>query len=100
VPNLAPLLELPFTSLKLDKVLVQDVLESGDIRRFLSTTIDSAKANGFTVVAEGVETDAIWNALRDMGVDEIQGFIAARPLPVAAVPIWWDSWMDRNTSKA
>lgn len=98
VPNLAPLLELPFTSLKLDKVLVQDVLVSDDVRRFLAQTVISAKASGFTVVAEGVETDAIWNAMRDIGVDEIQGFLAARPLPVAAVPIWWDAWMGQTTA--
>ncbi len=95
VPRLAPLLDLPFTSLKLDKVLVQEVLVSDTVRRFLAATIASAKASGFTVVAEGVETDAIWNEMRDLGVDEVQGFIAARPLPVAAVPIWWDAWTGR-----
>jgi EAL domain-containing protein (putative c-di-GMP-specific phosphodiesterase class I) len=100
VPQLAPLLELPFTSLKLDKVLVQDVLNSGEVRRFLEKTVSRAKAHGFTVVAEGVETDAIWNEMRDMGVDEIQGFLAARPLPVAAVPIWWDAWMGQETATA
>lgn len=100
VPNLEPLLELPFTSLKLDKVLVQDVLVSDGVRRFLEKTVVSAKASGFTVVAEGVETDAIWNAMRDMGVDEIQGFIAARPLPVAAVPVWWDAWMGQSIACA
>ena len=98
VPHLAPLLELPFTSLKLDKVIVQKVLVSDDVRRFLVTTVEQAKVRGFTVVAEGVETSDIWNEMRDMGVDEIQGFLAARPLPVAAVPIWWDAWMTEATA--
>jgi EAL domain-containing protein (putative c-di-GMP-specific phosphodiesterase class I) len=97
VPRLAPLLELPFTSLKLDKDMVQQVLVSEPVRTFLADTIVKAKAHGLSVVAEGVETDAIWDAMRDLGADEVQGFLAARPLPVAAVPIWWDAWMQQGT---
>lgn len=93
VPRLAPLLELPFTSLKLDKVVVQRVIESEEARTFLANTTGQAKARGLTVVAEGVESSAIWDEMQALGVDEIQGFLAARPLPVAAVPIWWDAWL-------
>jgi EAL domain-containing protein (putative c-di-GMP-specific phosphodiesterase class I) len=100
VPRLAPLLDLPFTSLKLDKELVQQVNDSPDIRAFLAEAIIQAKAHGLTVVAEGVETDAIWNQMRDLGADEVQGFLAARPLPVAAVPIWWDAWMGQAVPRA
>lgn len=96
VPRLAPLLQLPFTSLKLDKELVQHVLESDPIRAFLATTIAQAKAHGLVVVAEGVETQAIWDQMAGMGADEAQGFLAARPLPIAAVPIWWESWVDQT----
>lgn len=92
VPRLAPLLELPFTSLKLDKELVQQVGDSTEVRTFLRNTILQAKLRGLTVVAEGVETDAIWEQMRGLGTDQVQGFLAARPLPVAAVPIWCDAW--------
>jgi len=93
VPRLAPLLELPFTSLKLDKGQVQRVLDTPDIERFLATTIEQAKRRGLTVVAEGVETEEIWARMCAMGADEAQGFLAARPLPVAAVSIWLHAWM-------
>ena len=99
VPRLTPLLELPFTSLKLDKDLVQQVLNSPEIRDFLANTIAQAKAHELVVVAEGVETDAIWDEMRSMGADHAQGFLAARPLPVAAVPIWWESWMAQRPAK-
>ena len=92
VPRLAPLLDLPFTSLKLDKELVQQVNNATDVRRFLAETIKQAHARGLTVVAEGVESEVIWDQVRELGANEIQGFLAARPLPVAAVPIWWESW--------
>ncbi len=94
VPRLAPLLELPFTSLKLDKDLVQQVNQSDEIRAFLEDTIQQAKRHGLLVVAEGVETIEIWRRMESMGADHAQGFLAARPLPVAAVPIWWDFWIN------
>ena len=100
VPRLAPLLELPFTSLKLDKELVQQVNDSAKARTFLAETIVQAKAHGLTVVAEGVETDAIWEQMRGLGADHVQGFLAARPLPVAAVPIWWDAWAGQAVPRA
>jgi EAL domain-containing protein (putative c-di-GMP-specific phosphodiesterase class I) len=93
VPRLAPLLELPFTSLKLDKDMVQQAGHHGRVRTFLASTIDQAKAHGLTVVAEGVETESIWEQMRALGADEVQGFLAARPLPLAAVPIWWEAWL-------
>jgi EAL domain-containing protein (putative c-di-GMP-specific phosphodiesterase class I) len=92
VPRLAPLLDLPFTSLKLDKDVVQQVVASQNARRFLADVVAQANAHGLTVVAEGVETSEIWDQMRELGADEVQGFLVARPLPVAAVPVWWNAW--------
>lgn len=92
VPLLEPLLDLPFTSLKLDKDVVQQVNCSPDAFTFLRRTISAAKAHGMYVVAEGIENPEIWAAMSALGADEAQGFLAARPLPLAAVPIWLDHW--------
>jgi len=100
VPCLAELLELPFTSLKLDKELVKYALGSEATHAFLALTIAQARQRGMTVVAEGVETPAIWNAMRALGVDEAQGFLVARPLPFAAVPIWSGAWVSQSQSLA
>ena len=70
------------------------------MRSFLAVTIARAKARGFTVTAEGVETRAIWDQMASLGVDEIQGFLAARPLSVAAVPVWWDAWVENEVPHA
>jgi EAL domain-containing protein (putative c-di-GMP-specific phosphodiesterase class I) len=93
VPQLAPLLDLPFTSLKLDKDLVQQVAESEEVHAFLAETAEAARARGFSVTAEGVETETVWDHMAALGVDEMQGYFAARPLSVAAVPVWWDAWV-------
>jgi EAL domain-containing protein (putative c-di-GMP-specific phosphodiesterase class I) len=100
VPRLPRLLDLPFTSMKLDKDVVQQVVEFEEARAFLAATIKQAKARGLTVVAEGVETDEIWQRMRELGADEVQGFLAARPLPVAVVPVWWDAWVGQPALSA
>jgi EAL domain-containing protein (putative c-di-GMP-specific phosphodiesterase class I) len=92
VPRLAPLLELPFTSLKLDKEMVSQVIAAPTINDFLCRTIDAAKAANLTVVAEGVETAEIWSAIAELGADHAQGYLVSRPLPRTALPIWLDHW--------
>jgi EAL domain-containing protein (putative c-di-GMP-specific phosphodiesterase class I) len=94
VPRLTPLLDLPFTGIKLDMGMVQQVETNEDVRTFLARSIDRAHARGMAVVAEGVETIELWRAMKALGVDAVQGFLVARPLPPAAVPIWLTAWND------
>lgn len=92
VPELEELLRLPFTSVKLDKDLVAHAGDNVDTLRFLTTTVTQAHAAGMLVVAEGVETVDAWNLMRAAGIDGAQGYLLARPLPAAAVPVWLESW--------
>jgi EAL domain-containing protein (putative c-di-GMP-specific phosphodiesterase class I) len=84
------LLDLPFTSLKLDMGLVRRTSERGAASDFAARTIEHAKRNGMTVVVEGVEDAATWARMAALGADQAQGFAIARPLPAAALPIWFD----------
>jgi EAL domain-containing protein (putative c-di-GMP-specific phosphodiesterase class I) len=66
---------------------------------FLTQTIAAARAANLTIVAEGVEDLTIWNHMRALGVDQAQGFLVARPLPDAAVPLWHRDWCGRLDAK-
>jgi len=92
VPRLTPLLDLPFTAIKLDMYQVRQIATDPEIKAFLARSTEHAHRRGMAVVAEGVETVELWNAMKDIGVDAAQGFLVARPLPVAAVPIWLTAW--------
>ncbi|MBS0638271.1 MAG: EAL domain-containing protein [Proteobacteria bacterium] len=92
VPHLERLLTLPFTSLKLDKGLVSQAERAPEVLHYLAETVRAAKAHDLKVVAEGVETEAAWTHMRSIGVDHVQGFLAARPLPRTAVPVWLQAW--------
>ncbi|WP_196778721.1 EAL domain-containing protein [Cognatilysobacter tabacisoli] len=78
--SLAYLKRLPINTLKIDKEFVADLTRDPDDEAITTTVITMAHSLGLTVVAEGVETEAQMNFLRDHGCDEIQGYWLARPL--------------------
>ena len=86
------LLDLPFSMMKLDKNVVQDAGNIREARDFLVSAIADAAAAGLTVIAEGIENEATWSQMRDLGADIAQGFLVGRPLRAAAVPAWHRNW--------
>ena len=98
VPQIEALLDLPFTGVKLDKDLVRLlVADDAGSRAFTQRVVGVAKARGLTVTAEGVEDVATWDRLADIGVDQVQGFLVARPLMAVALPIWLRRWSRRKS---
>jgi EAL domain-containing protein (putative c-di-GMP-specific phosphodiesterase class I) len=98
VPQIQALLDLPFTGVKLDKDLVRLlVVDDAGSCAFTQRVVGLAKARGLTVTAEGVEDVATWNRLADIGVDQVQGFLVARPLMAVALPIWLRRWSRRKS---
>jgi len=45
---------------------------------------------GLDVVAEGIESEAIWGQLKEMGCDYGQGYWIARPMPINDLLVWID----------
>jgi EAL domain-containing protein (putative c-di-GMP-specific phosphodiesterase class I) len=60
------------------------MVEDMDSMEIVRTIIDLGRNLGKTTIAEGVETDAQLEALRELGVDQVQGFYIARPMPAEA----------------
>ncbi|MEA1675151.1 EAL domain-containing protein [Nitrospirillum sp. BR 11163] len=80
--SLSYLRELPLDCLKVDRKFVQDMEQDSGTRHIVQAIVAMAKAMGLKVVAEGVETEGERALLRAMGVEEGQGYLFARPLPV------------------
>lgn len=79
--NLGQLKRMPIDALKIDKSLVNDVLDDSDDAEIVTAIIRLAHALNMRVVAEGVETQAQMAFLKKRGCDEIQGYVIAKPLP-------------------
>jgi len=79
--SLSYLKRFEIDSLKIDYSFVTRMLDDVDSMEIVRTIIDLGRNLGKTTIAEGVETDAQLEALREMGVDQVQGFYIARPMP-------------------
>jgi EAL domain-containing protein (putative c-di-GMP-specific phosphodiesterase class I) len=51
-----------------------------------------AKAFDRRIVAEGVETEELFQALLEMGCEYGQGYGIARPMPAERLPEWLEKW--------
>lgn len=66
--------------LKIDRSFVTDMHASSTDVRLVQAMIDMSHALKLEVIAEGVETDADMQVLRDLGCDQAQGYLIARPM--------------------
>jgi EAL domain-containing protein (putative c-di-GMP-specific phosphodiesterase class I)/GGDEF domain-containing protein len=78
--NFGYLTELPIHTLKLDKSLIDNIVNDERACLKAKAIIRLAKDLGYATVAEGAETFDQVECLRALGCQEIQGFALARPL--------------------
>ncbi len=79
--SLQYLQKFPIDIIKIDRSFVSNVESNDSDASIVSMIIDIAKKLGFATVAEGVETEAQFKLLRNMGCNEIQGYLISRPIP-------------------
>jgi diguanylate cyclase (GGDEF)-like protein len=75
--------DLPIDTLKLDRHLVARLPDSATDIALARSVIGLCAAYGITVIAEGVETQAQAQWLKDNGCAYVQGFLVARPMIAA-----------------
>ncbi len=90
--NQIELFDLPFTAVKLDKDIVLRSQFNRLAERYLQRTVANAQSRSLSIIAEGIEDESLWRRMREMGVDQAQGFLVARAMPAAALPIWLQAW--------
>jgi diguanylate cyclase (GGDEF)-like protein len=88
--SLAYLKRLPVDSVKIDKSFVLNMDTDENDAAIVRSTIDLARNLGLTVVAEGVESETIWQTLAGLGCDIAQGNYLTEPLPGAKLGDWFE----------
>jgi diguanylate cyclase (GGDEF)-like protein len=81
--SLAYLRNLPVHAIKIDRSFVMGMSEDASDATIVRSTIDLAHNLGLEVVAEGVESQEVWDALRAQGCSLAQGYFIAKPAPPA-----------------
>lgn len=77
--SLERLVQFPVERLKLERFLVADLDEDRERRHVVQAVLSLARSLSMRVTAEGVERDGELAALRELGIDEVQGFLVGRP---------------------
>jgi EAL domain-containing protein (putative c-di-GMP-specific phosphodiesterase class I) len=86
--SLAALKRLPVNEIKVDRSFVMNMAEDEDDATIVRSTIELGRNLGLDVVAEGVETQEVWDRLKDLGCTTAQGYYLSRPVPAHELQAW------------
>ncbi|MGL4316184.1 MAG: bifunctional diguanylate cyclase/phosphodiesterase, partial [Pseudomonas sp.] len=86
--SLAYLRRFPLDKLKIDQSFMQGVPEDQANLEIVATIIGLARNLKLNVLAEGVETEAQLQALRQLGCNTCQGYLFSRPLSAIQLVNW------------
>ncbi len=94
--SLGYLQELPLDVLKMDRMLVDGIEHKTDTS-IVDMVVTMCSSLGVTIVAEGVETAPQFEKLREIGCEQIQGYVIARPMdPEQLEETVWDGRAKAN----
>jgi EAL domain-containing protein (putative c-di-GMP-specific phosphodiesterase class I) len=94
--SLSYLTDFRFDTIKIDRAFVQGLPDECEGRAVVQAIVGIAQTLECAVVAEGVETEAQAEALRDMGCHHMQGYLFAKPMSPAAI----EQELDRGRANA
>jgi EAL domain-containing protein (putative c-di-GMP-specific phosphodiesterase class I)/ActR/RegA family two-component response regulator len=86
--SMQQLTRVAFTELKIDRSFVANAARASNARVILESSLDMARKLNIAAVAEGVETQDVWDLLRELGCELAQGYFIARPMECAGFRDW------------
>ncbi len=89
--NVAYIQQLPVSVLKIDRSFVTNLAQSDKDQKLVRSMITMAHDLGYRVVAEGIETQDVYDLLARYGCDEGQGYLMAKPMSARDVEGWLDA---------
>jgi len=98
--SMEQLRRVPFAEMKIDRAFVNGAGENAKAMAILDSNAKLGRSLHMSVVAEGVETQADWNAVHSVGVDLAQGYFAARPMAAEHISVWMAEWASQHAALA
>ncbi len=86
--TLAYLQAIPAQVVKIDRSFITRLELDKRSQTLVKSMVSMAHDLGYSVVAEGVETQVAYDFLRDLGCDEVQGYLISRPQRPEAFQRW------------
>jgi diguanylate cyclase (GGDEF)-like protein len=79
---------LPVDELKIDRTFVGRLTTDPADFTIVRSIVELSHGLGMIAVAEGVEDEAVWDRLRELGCDVAQGWFISRPMDAAQATRW------------
>ncbi|MGE7368040.1 bifunctional diguanylate cyclase/phosphodiesterase [Neorhizobium sp. NPDC001467] len=90
--SIVSLLDLDPKRLKIDRRLITPLQATGSQHRLVAAIIEIGRSQGIEIVAEGVETAAHVDILRNLGCHVLQGYAFAKPMSAEAFVEFAETW--------
>lgn len=99
--SLTYLSKLPVQELKIDQSFVMGMTRNKSDALIVKATIDLGHNLGLKVIAEGVENEEVWNLLKQMNCDIVQGYYFSPPLDRIEFFNWLENaqWKPKTAGK-
>ncbi|MDO8907432.1 MAG: EAL domain-containing protein [Pseudohongiella sp.] len=94
--SLSYLRQFPAQRLKIDQSFVSALPDDPDAAAITRAIVSLGHTLGMVTIAEGVETQAQADFLREIGCEQGQGFLFSKPLPIDLLEPWLDDHKSRN----
>ena len=92
--SLAYLKKFPIGAVKIDRSFISDICQDPEDAAIVQTIIALARTLKLEIIAEGVESQAQVDFLKDLDCDAAQGFFYARPMPADELVAWWQAQLE------
>ncbi len=87
--NIEQLKKFPYSELKIDQSFIFDGLTDTFADASVKASVVLGRELNMRLVAEGVETREQWDYVADQGIDQVQGYFVARPMPADDFQSWY-----------
>lgn len=91
--SLSYLQKLPVDSIKIDQSFVMPMEANNDSAVIVHSTIELGHNLDLEVVAEGVDSQAVWDLLATLECDVAQGYLISMPMPAEEFSHWESEWV-------
>lgn len=78
--NIQTIRDFPYSELKIDRSFISNAVTNSFSRETVNTAVSLAQKQGMRVVAEGVEDMATWQMLRELNIEQAQGYLLAKAM--------------------
>lgn len=90
--SLVHLQQLPFDTIKIDQRFVRILIDSPENEAIIRSMVAYAGHTRRRLVAEGIESQAIWQRLLELGCEDGQGYEISPPMSAETLELWLEDW--------